>query len=230
MDKQTIETKKRGKAPLIIGILLFICVACVVCCASCYFIGTRIAADLERQAAEYQQRLDDEQKQKEEAEKKAAEEAKAKDKKDFENAPKAPFSFSFDKLKWDITKVENKGSRLKSLYPSIVKDCTISASEKYVFVYIDLFNGRTEGLGFLNTGTLATVIDKDGKQYSANTTGNFYNCLDITKTNYLGPLGVNPNTSESFVQIYKLPANASGLRLKVKSDKDDSYQYVNLGI
>lgn len=124
-------------------------------------------------------------------------------------------------VQWTVTGAENLGSTIKSKYPTIVDDC-VANSGNYVKVAFKIKNNSND----MVTVTDVYLYDSTKREYV--TSSDVSSCVD----DELFILdNINPGIENSFVAIYEVPADASGLRVKV-GDLDlftEDHEYVALG-
>lgn len=124
--------------------------------------------------------------------------------------------------KWKVLSVKNLGQNLKSDNMFMEDQKT---SGKFIQVEVGIENIGTESTSVRGM----KMVDNQNREF--NHFDSAYLFLPDDKSPYsVGDL--NPNIPRSYMDIYELPTDASGLRLKVEDLKtyEGAYGYVNLGI
>lgn len=115
-----------------------------------------------------------------------------------------------DEVKWKVTEAKDRGTVLKardSRFAAIAKDKT-SAAGKYIQVSFEVENLGKE----MKSASNLKLIDSQGRE--------FIHATDVTEWLPEGKemfliANLNPNVKQAFTEIYEVPADATGLKLKV---------------
>lgn len=114
-------------------------------------------------------------------------------------------------VRWKLIEAENRGSVLKaseSKYSGIAKDKTANGGGKFIQVTVEVENLGKEMKSVSNL----KLVDNQGREFTSSSDTSEW--VPEGKELYIVS-NLNPNVSQEFVDIYEVPADAEGLKLKV---------------
>ena len=112
-------------------------------------------------------------------------------------------------VRWKVTEVKDRGNTLKgseSKYPSFTKNKATSGKFVQITVEVEKLGSEIKSASNLN------IVDEKGREFIHATDVSSW--LPEGKEMFLLS-NLNPNVPQTFTDIYEIPADAVGLKLKV---------------
>lgn len=114
-------------------------------------------------------------------------------------------------VRWKLLESEDRGSVLKasqSRYAGIAKDKTANGGGKFIQITVEVENLGKEMKSVSNL----KLVDDQGREFTSSSDTSEW--VPEGKELYIVS-NLNPNVSQEFVDIYQVPADATGLKLMV---------------